>query len=207
MKIRLSLLLPTFMLAVLLVSGDGLAGPPVSDVTVVEEDWSLVLSQPSTVATSPQFSTCLPVSPQVYIVTTFNYREFPDFIPGGIQIQLWEDGACVDWVNVALGPLNVTGDTVRWTQVYRTNGRDLVAKIVGANAQSWGTNINSTDLTKLEANIPNFNAYTPTHSVAESDASFGSNHVSWFGVTEVRLLDDRGRKLVVDTTPRAVHSQ
>jgi hypothetical protein len=190
-----------------LMTAPALGEAPEQNAYVVEEDWALVLRTPNLDKNCPQFSTAFRLGNGGYFLTTWNYRDVPDFAQGGIQVQLWSGGSddvCIAQLDEPLGELQWSGETVRWTHVYRTNGNDVVMKTVGISAQSWGTNITAPSMTVSHAAVANFNTYDPENSIAESNIGYGKNRVQWFGITEVRMYDDKGRRLVVNKTPRPV---
>src|SRR5262249_50754347 len=58
----------------------------------VEEDWLLVIGNPDYVGVGPQITTSMsPVgdSSTPFAAFDLNYREFPSFQAGGMQIQVW----------------------------------------------------------------------------------------------------------------------
>jgi hypothetical protein len=78
-------------------------------------------------------------------------------------------------------------------------------RIVGLNSQTWGQNINTTGLSIASPGLSTFNQYDVANSIAESGIGYGSNRVTWFGITAVRLYDDHAHKLFEDTTLRPVY--
>ena len=181
------------------------SAPEPSNALVVEEEWKLVLETPNTTGDSPQFCTSFDLGNGSYFVTTWNYRTYPDYVAGGIQLQVWDNGEVVGVTTIDLAELNVTGDTITWRQIYRVQGADVDMRIAGVNSQSWGNNVNSTTVTKSSAGVANFNFYDPQKSCSESGISLGANRVSWFGVTGVTVYDEKGRRMGSDTTLRPVY--
>lgn len=181
------------------------SAPPPSNAMVIEEEWKLVLDTPNTTGDSPQFCTSFDLGNGSYFVTTWNYRTYPEFAAGGIQLQYWENGEMVDATTVDLAELNVKGDTITWKHVYRVQGTDIDMRIVGVNSQTWGNNINTTSVSHTEAGIANFNFYDPQKSCSESGISLGANRVNWFGITNIAVYDERGRRMVRDATLRPVY--
>ena len=193
-------------LLVALYSNPVWSAPPPSNAMVVEEEWKLVLDTPNTTGDSPQFCTSFSLGNGDYIVTTWNYRTYPDYVEGGIQLQVWEDGEVVDVTTVDLAELNVKDDTITWKHVYRVQASDVDMKIVGVNSQTWGNNINTSSVSKPNANVANFNLYDPAASCRESGITLGANRVEWFGITGVTVYDEKGRRMVTDSTLRPVYT-
>src|SRR5579864_5748369 len=59
----------------------------------IEEDWELVIATPDLVAAGPQITTSMSPSADLtsspFVAFDLNYREYPDFTPGGMQVQVW----------------------------------------------------------------------------------------------------------------------
>src|SRR5262249_25694473 len=58
----------------------------------IQEDWQLVIGTPDVIGVGPQITTSMsPVSDNSTPFAAFdlNYREYPDFQAGGMQIQVW----------------------------------------------------------------------------------------------------------------------
>ena len=178
---------------------------PTSNAMVIEEEWKLVLDTPNTTGDSPQFCTSFDLGNGSYFVTTWNFRTWPSYVAGGIQLQVWDNGEMINAATVNLAELNVNGDTITWTHVYRVQGTDVDMRIVGVNSQTWGNNINTTSVSKANANVANFNQYDPQKSCGESGISLGANRVNWFGMTAVTVYDERGRRMASDSTLRPVY--
>lgn len=192
-------------MCVIVVAAD--AAPLPSDSYQVQEDYKLQLDTPNLVKNTPQFVTCFNIDSDTFIVVTFNFRDQPVHDPGGIQIQLWDQGNLVDTVDVTLNSLNVSGDTVTWTQKYKINQGKLEMSIVGIGSQAWGQINNTASIFQDPAHLSTFNTYDPAESVAESHINYGRNAVTWFGMTECRKYDDKGKKIWIDSTPKVIFSR
>ena len=64
----------------------------------VEEDWEVVLNDPGEDIDAPQFHTI--ISPfanldSFHLQVCWNYRETPEFRPGGMQLIAWLGDWCV----------------------------------------------------------------------------------------------------------------
>jgi hypothetical protein len=173
----------------------------------VRENWELRLDTPNVTKNSPQVVTHFKVDADTFVLTCINFHEQPSHVPGGVQIQLWDEGALIDTADVALDALDVTGDVITWTQVYKLYGGQLEAQVVGVGSQAWGQNINTSSVIKDPASVSTFNTYNPTESVAESHVNYGHNAVIWFGMTESSTWADTNNKLTTDTTDRTVYAR
>jgi hypothetical protein len=193
-----------------LLTVGALAQDPVS-VMKVEEDWELVLNDPSTDNTSPQV-TCL-ISPVnhadgVYASLELNHGSLPDFSSGGVQLQAWSGE---DWLSVrdyANTTLANTGEVVTWTHRLRISDGQLIFKVVNGSSTSWGAFGSSGNLRlALTSGLSNLNLYSPDVSKAQSGIGFGSQRVQKLVLKAVRYYDGSGNLLLEDTTPRVVHQQ
>jgi hypothetical protein len=179
-----------------------------ADVVRVEEDWILVLGEPDPDLDAPQVSCGM--SPlgdfdSAYVVFNVNHRSQPSYVPGGLQLQVWNNSVPLlsnddpdDQV------MSQTGETVTWTQqMSLTNGTFTVA-IVNGNSQTWGTFGGDGRLqASLAASFANLNAYSPDVSISNSGVSFAPNRVQSLTLNCVRYYTSGGQ-LFQDNQPRAV---
>jgi hypothetical protein len=183
--------------------------PP--SIQKVEEDWELVLNDPSTDLTSPQVTTL--ISPLnhadgVFAALELNHGSLPEFTSGGAQLQAWngEEWLTVrDYENTAL---ETAGEVVTWTTRMRLDNGSLIFRIVNGNSTSWGAfgsggNIKLT----LASSLSNLNLYSPEVSKTNSGIGFGSQRVQKLVLKKVRYYDGSGNLVLEDTTPRVVHEQ
>ena len=181
--------------------------PELETVLRVEEDWNLILTEPDNVAESPQFHTVMAPSNRleyVYLQSTWNYHETPDYIPGGVQLQAWREGNCV-FANGYLASrlLSTQGETITWTQALSTDGHFLRFEILNGSSTTWGPFGGSTMRLVGSMQIPNLNGYTPQLSVENSGVTYGANRVMVLAITAVRYYGIDGL-LYEDHTPRVV---
>lgn len=192
------------ILAASVFTGHALA----ADTYTVEEDWELHLDTPNLTKNTPQWLTHFRIDGDTFILTTFNYREFPAHDPGGIQMQLWDAGNLVDTVDVTLNSLDVSGDVVKWTHVYTIKGgKTLEMKLTGVSSQTWGEKIINENIIQDPASVSTFNTYDSANSIAESHINYGRNAVLWFGITKTTSYDDHARPIRSDSTPRVVYAR
>ena len=196
---------PTLSFVFVVASSFAWAAPAPSNAMVIEEEWKLVLDTPNTTGDSPQFCSSFDLGNGAYFVTTWNYRTDPEYVAGGIQLQVWKDGEMVGSTTLDLAELNTNNDTITWKHIYRVQGTDVDMRIVGVNSQTWGNNINTTSVSLTSAGVANFNQYDPQKSCSESGISLGANRVSWFGMTGVTVYDEKGRRMGQDSTQRPVY--
>jgi len=183
------------------------ADPEPTTVVRVEEDWQLVLIEPDNVAESPQFHTIMAPSTRldyVYLQSTWNYHESPDYMPGGLQLQAWRGDDCVFAEGYLPSQrLSTQGETITWTQALSTDGHFLRFEILNGNSSTWGTFGGSTMRLVGNIQVPNLNGYTPEMSVENSGVTYGTNRVIVLAITGVRYYGSEGL-LYEDYTPRVV---
>ncbi|MBI4717927.1 MAG: hypothetical protein HY763_09005 [Planctomycetes bacterium] len=173
----------------------------------VEEDWKLVLNEPDGGIDSPQFHTVM--SPYTdldsyYAQVTWNYRETPDFLSGGLQLQSWNGESQLNRRSIAKSQLSTTAETITWTQSLTIAGALLSFDILNGNSTTWGTF--GRDMTiALDASLSFLGDYSPDVSAANACVTYGSNRVDLFVLTEVRWYGADGSLVAVDSTPRVVY--
>ncbi len=174
----------------------------------VEEDWELRLDQPASIKTAPQLETV--ISPfasaeNLFARTTWNYREFPDFVPGGMQLQAWQGSQILAQTNFGSNDLSTVSETVTWTQQVSTDGTLLVFKIKDGQSTTWG-NFGGSTLTLLGVvNLDNLDSYSTDVSVENSGISFGANRVQLLQINEVRRYGPGDVLLETDSSPKLVY--
>jgi|CXWL01.1.fsa_nt_gi hypothetical protein len=182
------------------------ASAPVSEPVVrVEEDWELDVNEPNGDTTAPQFHTVMSPMPDLesyHAQTLWNYRETPDFVPGGVQLHSYDGETLIRKRSIESGTLSTTAETITWTQSLETDGTTLTFSISDGISTTWGSfgrdmNISST------ANLAQLNEYDPETSVTNSCVTFGANRVQSLSIKRVRYYGATGL-LYTDNTQRHV---
>lgn len=186
------------------VSGDTARAQTSPEVVRVEEDWELVVAVPDPNSDAPQVS-CL-ISPvgnteSVHAAFEMNYQSMPEFVAGGLQLQIWnneEPLASRKFPNGAV--MQTEGETVRWTQSMSLEGGLLTFEITGGSSSTWGAfggqgYLKATVATSLE----NLNGYSPSVSTAGSGVGYAANRVESLKLRRVRLVTSTGE--VLETEP------
>lgn len=179
--------------------------PFMEPILRVEEDWVLVLNEPDGSVDSPQFHTVM--SPFSDVETYFaqvlwNYREEPDYISGGVQLQSYDGETLVRGKSMEFGQLSTTAETVSWTQSLETNGTSLSFSISNGQSTTWGV-FGKDMYIATDAALASLNNYNPDFSAQASGITYGSNRVNTMTITQVRYYGASGL-LGVDATPRVV---
>ncbi|HOA75534.1 MAG TPA: hypothetical protein PLQ89_14455 [Phycisphaerae bacterium] len=181
--------------------------PASPKVIRVEEDWLLWVVQPNGAIYSPQFHTVM--SPlqdldSYYFQITWNYRELPEFMPGGFQVQSWNGEDNLNLQNINNTELSRAAELITWTQVMETNGTQIAFSIINGLSSTWGAFGHPDTLLVHNGAIPDLNRYSPDVSVDNSWITFGQNRVYLLKVYAVRYYGEHGL-LWEDTTNRVVY--
>ena len=165
------------------------------NIVRVEEDWEVVLDEPSGNKSCPEFHTTM--SPDsnkngYYVRTTWNYREFPDPQPGGIQIQIWNGDTNRAHQNVSDISLSNSVGSATWTQIMLTDGSRLMYGFKTGYSETWGDFGSSGARVQASLTIPHFNQYSPQYSIDNSWVTYGGNRVKALRLKEVRCYNARG---------------
>lgn len=197
-------------LGFLLFGGLSTAVAQAPHVVRVEEDWELVVSEPFADAAAPQV-TCV-ISPVGHlgwrhIAFELNHQSMADFVPGGMQLAVWDGESFVHSHKHSSSAVMSSGsETVRWTQVMYVTGGLLRFEVTGGTSTTWGSFGGSGSLRHTESTLlTDLDGYSPDVSVANSGVGFAGNRVSSLVLKRVRVFLSDGQQ-VVDETPRVVHT-
>jgi hypothetical protein len=175
----------------------------------VEEDWQLVIGTPDLVGVGPQITTSMsPVSDDSTPFAAFdlNYREYPSFQNGGMQIQVWSGKNVLNTSSNGTDQFATAGETVTWTQrLSLGEGGTVSYRVLNGQSTTWGTfGGNGNHLTvNYSTTLGDLSGYSPDTSVANSGASWESNLVTQLTLVQVRYYKS-GQLIAVDTTPRNI---
>lgn len=179
------------------------AGQTTAEVVRVEEDWELVVGTPDANSAAPQLS-CV-ISPvgnteSVHAAFEVNHQSMPDFVPGGLQLQIWngeEPLASRKFPNGTV--MQQQGETVQWTQSVSLEGGVLTFEILNGSSTSWGAFGGQGYLkAAVTSSLENLNGYSPSVSVANSGVSYAANRVESLTLRRVRLVKSDGEVLEVE---------
>lgn len=174
----------------------------------VEEDWELIVGAPDANSTTPQV-TCV-ISPTqaddgLHAAFELNHRSQPDFISGGLQLQVWNDEVLLGSNSpTPTAVLSGAGEVVRWTQAMEVVAGGLRFEITNGSSATWG-NFGGDLQASIATDIANFDAYAPTTSAEHSGIGYGEEQVVKLSLKRVRLTFQDG-SVVEDATERIVHS-
>lgn len=203
-----SVVLVSALLAVL--AGPGVLSAqeaPTEPVTRVEEDWFLWVQEPNGTVYSPQFHTVM--SPfghmdSYYFQVTWNYRELPDFMSGGFQVQSWDGESNLNTQSVERIELSREAEIITWTQVLEVNGTQVGFSVINGMSATWGT-FGHPDTTIIHnGSFSDLGGYSPDVSIGNSWITYGENRVFILKIRAVRYYGASGL-LRTDTTQRVVY--
>ncbi len=192
----------------LLPVGPTEAGTTSFTVLRVEEDWRMVLNEPGELVNAPQWYTVM--SPfghtdSMFVQVSWNFRELPDYMEGGLQIQGWNGDNLVRERSFESAKCSDAAETITWTQVLDTDGTYLTFMITSGNSSTWGSFGYPSQNMHISGNagLADLNSYAPNHSAANSAITFGDNRVERLEITEVRWYGPSGL-IYTDPTTRTV---
>jgi hypothetical protein len=197
------------VLALALNTPAGVTSAPATPqgVTRVEEDWQLVIGSPSEAEVGPQITTCMsassdPTAP--FVAFDLNYREYPNFLPGGMQVQYWNDDSINATASLRSAQLLEDGETITWTQSMTQSGSSITYRILNGQSDTWdafggGDTLNVT----FNTSLTDLSGYSPDISASNSGATWQSNRVTSLTIVKVRYYV--GDTLVAtDSNPRSI---
>jgi hypothetical protein len=171
-----------------------------TEIVRVEEEWELIVATPDPNSDSPQV-TCV-ISPlghtqSLHAAFEMNYQSLPEFVPGGLQLQLWngeEPLASRKFPNGSV--MQQQDETVRWKQCLELANGLLTFEITGGTSAAWGA---FGGQGYLKASVPttleNLNGYNPAVSVNNSGVGYAANRVQSLVLRKVRLVTSGGEIL------------
>ena len=203
----------TVMIGVFLLLSPAIFGNAAPAILVspdsVQEDWQLIVAAPDTTDAGPQITTTMsPVADDStpFVDFDLNYSEIPDFSPGGMQIQVWDNTAkCLGTSSQGSARLDTVNETITWTQSMSLANGSIVYGVSNGQSITWGKFGQGQGLLAVSypATIADMSNYAPAVSVKRSAVSWQSNRVTSLTLTQVRYYA-KGVLISTDTTPRSV---
>jgi hypothetical protein len=178
--------------------------PPLPDQ--IEEDWILVIGAPAAAENGPQITTTMsptgiyPSDP--FVAFDMNYREYPDYAPGGMSVQAWSGKNLLAAISQGSAQLNTPNETISWTQQMILSQGKISYAINNGTATTWAQfgqagQLNVSYATSLTA----LDGYSPAVSIANSSATWQANRVTSMCLTQVRYYS-AGKLVLTDKTQR-----
>lgn len=174
----------------------------------VQEDWQLVIATPDVPAVGPQITTCMsPVSDNStpFVAYDLNYREFPSFIAGGMQLQVWSGQNVLSTDSYGSSQFATANETVSWTQVMSIGSGKINYNVARGISTTWGyfSWFGNQLGVSFSTSLSDLNGYSPEASVANSGVSWESNYVTSLTLVQVRYYSG-GTLVATDTTSRSI---
>lgn len=188
------------------------ADEAVGNTMRIEEDWYIQIGTPEPEADSPQITTVIAPAWTLegsYGVFDLNCATQPGFASGGVQLQLWFNGAITQTCsNTNWDSIHFMDEVIRYTSVISVEDGKMVYQILNGSSTSWGA-FGAGEL-RLERPTwrEHLNAYSPEFSVYNSRIGFASHRVRNFTLERIRYYMKTGNGLQLhhtDDTPRVLH--
>jgi hypothetical protein len=173
----------------------------------VEEDWSLLVTQPVADLASPQVSSQMSPDPGQPEFCNFhlNSCDIPSFSQGGLQLQVWQDQSCLATATSDDRSVLATPDElITWTQYLKVEGNVLVFGISAASSQTWGDFSGGALQVVLPGAAPVLDNYSSEYSQQNSGITFGANRVASLVIVEVRKYYSDG-SVKTEHDPKVVY--
>lgn len=182
-----------------------------SGVTRVEEDWKIIVDNPSPETDSPQLTLVFgPSDPEsgTHAIFELNHSTQPDFWEGGMQLQCW-------WGEQLLGYKNQhhpaelyhENETITFTTGTSIAENRIRMDVTNGHSQSFGDFGGETYLRiSVVTNRANLDDFDPDFSLTHSRCGWGSNHVRKFCRTAIRYYNADGDVVAQDSTERVIHA-
>lgn len=135
-----------------------------------------------------------------------NHHDVPDFVAGGLQLQLWDGDILLSSHRASTQAVLATpGETITWKQRLALHDGKLVFEVTDGNSTTWG-NFGGDDSLELpvSTDLTNLNTYDPQVSAANSGVSYAANRVHSLILKSVEIKYANGEVVTVDT-PQTVY--
>ena len=203
---RTFLLLATALLTVSTTTGQLLSQVPLTtDPDAIEEDWVLVVADPDPIGIGPQITTVM--SPDggdtvKFVAFDMNYREYPNFAPGGLQTQIWAADQVIGTSTQGSALFNTIGEQVSWTQRMSLIGNILTYDIQNGSSTTWGQFGQGANLrVSVPTTLVSLAGYASNNSATRSGVSWEQNHVRSLTLAKVRYYAN-GQLIWTDNNPK-----
>ncbi len=168
------------------------------DVIKVEETWELTIGDPSIELNAPQVTMCMSPyanSTSEYFALTLNFRTQPDYVPGGMQLSVYNDESLTSFVHAPIGgSLDQGTETVQWTQTMTLSDGLVTFDLANGTSSSWGSFGGPGWLRQsIRTGGQNLNGYRPAVSLAESEIGYAGNRVASLTLKRIRWYASNGK--------------
>lgn len=109
----------------------------------IEEDWELVVGEPSPEIDAPQITTSMipfSTAPGLNLQVNLNHALKPDFNAGGIQVRVVQEDEMLGQIHRHAGEkLSQINETVRWTKAVQRVPNGYSFGVSTGTGDAWGT--------------------------------------------------------------------
>ena len=177
----------------------------------IEEDWYIKIGAPDPEADSPQITTVLAPSWSLdgsFAVFALTCATQPGFSAGGLQLQLWYNGAITQTCsNTNWDSLHFMEEEIRYTSAVSVQNGNIIYEILNGTSTTWGTFGTGELILQRPTWRSQLNGYSPDCSAQNSRIGFASHRVRDFRLDRVRYYFENNNGLHLqstDETPRVV---
>jgi hypothetical protein len=176
----------------------------------VEEDWEVVIKEPSPATDSPQIVIVFgPSDPttKTHAVFELNHATQPSYLRGGMQLQCWWGEELVDYRNQHHpSDLHNDNETITFTTATQTGSGKIQMEVLNGNSTSFGTFGGEASL-QAAVNLPkaDLSDFDSDYSLQHSGCGWGKNRVAKVSRKAIRYYDKQGSLAGQDTTERVIH--
>lgn len=175
-----------------------LSGPALAlDVVWIEEHWELQVGGADAGRSAPQVTMVMSPNGSVsgdFFLVTMNHWSYPNFAPGGIQLQRWNGENCVATSNASSSStLALESETITWRQRISLIEDQLRFELLDGNSQSWGS-FGGWGTLRLSSptSLQRLNDYRPAISLEQSGIAYAGNRVSSLTLQKLRWKTSDG---------------
>lgn len=172
-----------------------------SPIVEIEEHWELAIGEPDAPMSAPQATMVMSPSGNLngnYFLVTVNHRNVPNYEPGGVQVQLWNDDSAVEVESFNASILDQTNDTVRWVQRLHVEEGTLSFQVVDGSSLAWGGFGGECLALSTPTSLTSLNGYRPAISIGESQVGYAGNRVRYLTLKKLvwRTADGESHELL-----------
>lgn len=168
----------------------------------VTEEWEMKLGEPNLEENGPQV--LMVMSPNNHLDDTYfgfslNFRQWPSYSPGGLQVQRF-DGEVVQDFSCAAGQQQIesNNETIRWKQQLKLENGSLEFQVLDGQSTSWGSFGGNGSLRLTQSTgMQSLSNYTPLLSTGESGVGFAGNRVQSLRLLKVVFKISTGEEFEV----------
>ncbi len=168
-----------------------------ADIVWIEEHWQLSIGAPDTQSSAPQVSMLMSPFSNLdndFFVFTLNHHSHPGYVPGGMQIQHWNEDGATAYTGPKEGCLSTNSEVVSWVQRLSVDEGSLTFEILNGHSETWESFGGNGHLrSSTPTSLLNLNQYDPGLSTNESGVNFAGNRVSSLVLTRLRWATSDGQ--------------